>query len=120
MTAPKRIPDPPSPAPANVAAAPSAQDLLTAENSSLKETIERLNAEVARLTGSSAPIDYQYPKEAAFYSSVPRQTLMNWARAAKVKHTFDEYGKIMIDVIDARRIDALRRGWRPAPFDGPK
>ncbi len=71
----------------------------------LRETIERLEAENARLKEPLGE-DFQILKNAAKDSGVPRQTLMNWMNAkpvSLVKHKYDEHGTLWICVIDAKR-----------------
>jgi hypothetical protein len=73
----------------------------------LRETIERLEAKVARYEAPLAE-RFEVLKNAAIDSGVTRQTLMNWVRDKLVKHYYDgpdaDHQTLYIDVIDAKRL----------------
>ena len=92
MTAEKKL---------NVADPPSTESPVITE---MRATIERLEAQVARLTEPFAE-KYEVLKNAVTDSGVPRQTLMRWVSAIPplVRHYRDANGTLQIDVIDAKR-----------------
>jgi hypothetical protein len=88
----------------------STESALVAE---MRETIERLEAKVARY---EAPLAQRFEilKNAVIDSGVPRQTLMNWVRDGLVSHYYDgpdeDHLTLYIDVIHAQ---ALRFAFAP-------